>query len=1605
MLGAFTFAVKGGPAADIPIISMPDPGVFGVYPGNVYGDGLLHAGLFVAANATTGAPQDLAAFKFGGEVFGNVSISGNIQLFYAGALLTGDASGILLPAAPTSPLAPNFVVGGDVHYLVTAGDIGGAVGNGTITGVPNYDTGFSGQIAGKLASISELTGGFFGTMDVIHNPAVTGLTNATMQQELEYKNTGVFLIGDPGGIGQIFEGDNSYLTNLLPEQLPAPFTNDTAATAQYLGTAQTVDTQGNIIHDRSGNPIYDTEVSGTLQDGLTLNSGTGDPADWYGISVLAGETITVAVSGGSQALILCEVQDPDGRLIQSDGASPGVGLLQFHADRPGVYRLGLVAQAAGADLPYVLTVNGIGNQGFGELAAAGNVSDMGIDSFLTVQNGDFGGIISGGAVISATSGPTAAASTSNGSTGTLAVPQFAASSISVPHGNLSEVTAVDIGGSGTGTTGATTFSDALVLSIPDGVVGLISASGTGAADILALETQFDPGQLAQGNFKTNDQYAHAIGGNIQVINAASTFYGLLGTDAGIGSIKAGNMATNPPSYIDVNADNTGSDGIIDLIDVTGDFGTLNSGGPGIVTNQGGDLRYLVVGGQIYRNAAFGGGINAPIVYAVGAAATLTDDSGNTLVFTPVGPVTTSTTTTTTTAATNASTGVTTPAGTTVSTVATGPQLTITSYGILDKGGQVPVNIASTGGLMISASGANGSEANIGTLSIAGAGGAIGANGTDAFGNSTISQAAPAVANTSTGSTTTGSTTAGSTTTTTTTVNADGSTTTVTVVTSSSGPSNNSSLVLQGPEVINALNVTSINTATLIQNNTSGEIATIAAPGVGQILTKGNLGFTTPRATPAAVLPLAVILDGNTYPFLQQHTGIQISGDAINIDAYGGIGNVVVTGTLQSLIANYGVTERVRGVTAIPGQFNGIVGPIYGGNLLSIDIGEGVLPSGSGAVGLSGIFATGNIGVINNIGNPNGDIRGNIVTNVITGVAIGEVVLNNASIIDSRIYNISDPNLADSSDLFGGTITLPNNGESPFASPYVYNIGSILVTGLGGIIGGRIVAANIGPITVTDGGFGILNTTFISVTSGRLAGITASGYGMRNCTVTDGSYLGQVVASGGGQNVSVLTYPIDVRQSDVGAIDPYFGTTPNPDTDLNAALGTSAEQPNISDVTDTGVIQDCAFDGQESFAGLVAQKVRTALTPFKQNTLPASPVPNIPMLGENTFPMQIHFANSVGPIRIFQETDGLEITTGHLMGFFPNSSVSRVGISVAGSINSLVIHGNFGQYITDPGTGNSIPDSYINAGGPSGNIGSLQVYGTLNGNVSANGRIGSILVTHDVEGSITALGQTTGLALGSLHVLGGIRDGSLTLDGSVGSIIVAGTLGTSAGSLTVKGNVNVISVGAYHKLLNSNLALALSVTGRIGSLLVHGKITGSVTTGGDLASLTVNGDGTTGVIVSGNISVGGRLGTARITNGSVGSSIVAANSITNFTITRGSLLAPGIVESQLASVHNFRITGGLQYGLYGSVLAASGLNDNIDISGNLGDGVNAAMVTALTGNTFHIRGTIADHATLAVTGALSLLWVDGDIQTGAVVSAHPLLKQRIKGNNSGSITIV
>ena len=134
-----------------------------------------------AANAATPTRPDLPQ---------NNSQGGNIGEFYAGCVLTGDATGALKPgdtvqtidnvltAIPPdiSDQTPNFIVDGDIRDLVTSGPIGGDPAGASLAS-PNYLTDFDAQIQGTVGQIYLREGNFIGSLDVQHLPSVYGITD------------------------------------------------------------------------------------------------------------------------------------------------------------------------------------------------------------------------------------------------------------------------------------------------------------------------------------------------------------------------------------------------------------------------------------------------------------------------------------------------------------------------------------------------------------------------------------------------------------------------------------------------------------------------------------------------------------------------------------------------------------------------------------------------------------------------------------------------------------------------------------------------------------------------------------------------------------------------------------------------------------------------------------------------------------------------------------------------------------------------------------------------------------------------------------------------------------------------------------------------------------------------------------------------------------------------------------------------------------------------------------------------------------------------------------------------------------------------------------
>ncbi|HET6250607.1 MAG TPA: hypothetical protein VFE47_23165 [Tepidisphaeraceae bacterium] len=1375
--------------------------------GSPFGNAPYAVGDAITAGVVSAPGTSVGSVNVSGPVMGDVELAGSIDTFYAGWLLTGEAGGE--PGLDVVDDPGNFSVGGDIRNLLVSDSIGTDSDSALLA--PTYLTGFDMHVGGTVGRVQSFDS-IIGNVNTSQSPTAPNLTTNIIESETK-------TVGDPDpwDAGIVGGGDTAIY-------------NDTFATAQDVGTLPTV---------VNGAPTA-VVVDGVMQ----ADPINADFADYYGVALLAGQTVTCQVVS-TPAVLDLGVFNPDGDLIatdynQVDPAQTQQKQFRFTADRPGVYRFAVSTEGDATftdpggsvvgDTPYVLTIQNVGDVAVGGIVATNNILDN-VDTFMApepsfgVKVGDLGAISAGGDVLSTNPGNT----------------------VVILDGSLRDIDAGTVGGtsSTTGTTTTITVADPEV-QVPLGSVGLISATSTTGALLFNLQGPMAP----------------AIGGNYQLLSSQGNFEADLIADGSIGVLRAAQM-TDGVSIFHVNDDNSTTPGNIDLIDVVGNLGTLAAGGPEILTGPEGNVGYMRVGGIVYRDATFGGSQPEGTLYQPGESVTLTDDSGASVTITPTGtpsipatggPGTGGTGTTgaggtgTTGTGGTGTTG-TGGTGTSGSTTGTGgqivnpnlPQLTVTAYGIEGSGGVAICNITSTGGVTITGSGQeSGQTVQIGVVDAQGLGQTINqlVNAPSKTTQPTQPTAPTGTNAAGTGGTTTGT---GGTTTGGTTGTGGTTTTTTTAPTFFTGPDTagplNRTLPLPNPPVLNPnsaspLNVILTGSARMdafevdgglfssITDSTGGDIVNVNAASVGTLSSNGQLGLTQ-NHTGAALNGLKVV--ANTFPLIDAHNAI-IIGTAGGVTP-GGAGPInplttttvtngtTVTTTTAVVTTPAIVTAPILGIATISaahgignvdcggngttvasiGTIQGaILGPVYAtGSIYSTILGAGgIATSGTGAGSQAGLYAVGQIGAVTN--SVPCDIRGTIASDTgITGID-----LKGGSIIFTDIEDVLALNETVQIPVLKAVVPT----ITPITNP-VLDIGNIIVQGNGGIIGTNIGGDHIGHIDVQHG-FGIFDTNFSTLGDGTVAGILADGYGLRFDDYFGGSSMGAVVAAGNGQNISTQVYSPDVRYSEIDAFDPNTGFQPNELSDIDISTGATAQVPQVAGFdgggTDTGVIQDCSFFANRNLTSVRAYQIRA--------TDPA------------TAPSTFNFANSIGTITTLSNDDGLAVITGKLQSFHPGGNIDHLTFQIAGPIKNLSIAGNV--------TSNST----IAATGRNGNIGKLHVGGSLQGSITAARTISNATIGGNLSGVVSAK------QINSLKVVGMLNGGNLDIEGNVKTLQFVHDLGLPDETLTIHGSVKAIKIGG-------NLNADISVEGNLGTLTVgQSVITGTLTDiAGNLNSLIIDGD--------------------------------------------------------------------------------------------------------------------------------------------------------------------
>jgi|GEM_PF-2600446 len=1497
LLGAKSVQINNSQtSSDQPLLSGTLDSAHGVFPGGVGTQ--VEAGLVVAPG------QVMGKFLWGGTIMGQVLIHGSIDQFYCGWLITGDASSGLTKYAN---IGIDFLVDGDIRNLYVKGPIGtdvpygadqsssiaefnpGATTGSTSSGPPldnpDYLTGFTMFVGGSLGSM-RAGGSIIGDIRVAHTAGPTTPTwdLNLLQNEMENRASPNEL--DSAGTGLAPFSGLSPFDDVLTGGDPI-FNNDTFQTAEVLGALPTV----------SGGPNSQVVINGVLQAAPRQN----DYADYYGVSLLAGQTVSiqltnVALQGATQSvgspinLLQVGVFDPDGRLIATDNNDVLLSQtlnkpFRFTADKPGLYRFAVVefgdatfAAAASTlgNFVYTLEIGNVGDIAVGGIVTAGSMLDEG----LIVDHGDMGVVEVGGTLLSLTlegmvvqfgnmraveaAGIGIGFETDPGNrgsaTGTYGPPAAITSIANGPNTSTVQVNSSIKGVSVTGGTG-------LDLNVPNGMVGELNAFGSAASNLMLI----DDGYAGTGVLGTGAGIGVSppvIGGDIQLVNCAGSFWGLLYTNGSIGTIRAGDMQgidifDQAPQF-HVNVDGVGAPGTIDLIDVVGDLGDTAIGGPGITTGPGGNVRYIRVGGAVFRDTFFGGHGNTEITtYGPGVSATIVDDSGALIHITPEGDVLNPNFVAGTLDPNNPAFEQFQPAS-----------LTMTTYPIEGSGGSVIIDCTSSGSLTITSNGdVPGQTAEIGRIEIQGGGTAIG-NSTVTTPQGTVGPlgsvklpknrattvtqpAAPTPGGTSTGTntgSTSGTSSSGSTGTGAGTTSGSGQGGTGSIFTSpaptTAGPGGSPGLIetagglplfvhISGPANVDLFDIVVLNngafgTASEITNTSGGEIVNVLAKSIGRLFSTGSIGVAK-QHTAAAVNPMQVIMAansltaatieqypvdpditsghyfGNLYPFEKQRIGVVImGGDLLSVEAPI-IGNIMVNGSIGQVIADGNTPGQgiVAPVVAydlsqpiILNRFSINTGPQPAGNIGSVQIGGGIAPTGSGMFGYSGIFTDRRVGTISGDG---ADIRGNIIA----GEGVDTISLHNGSIINA---DINDPTIGqqflDTETSFGRVVL---SLATPIDTP-TDDFGSITLTGNGGIVGLAMSVDHLGSLSV-NGGFGIFNSFIFDLTDGSIGSIRADGYGIRNTYIGGGIVIGSINATQNGQQIPSSNYSPDVRTSETSAIDPYFGFAPNFLTDIDVYLGTNASQ-TTSDETQGGVIENTTVAVSRDLGSIRAFSYQqNAFGTFLPTQL-SDPSLFATTLG---FAMTLNIGNTIGTLTSTGGVNGLAVVTGKINKIQFGSDVSRLDMELAGRISNLTINGNL-----DDG-------STIFAKGINGNIGTINVRGNLDGTIKAQKKIGTLMVGGNLTGTVDAA-NITKIQAGSLNT------GNLTIDGNLQNLISLGDLGTTGQSILVHGSVGKVQVAG-------NMNTSMTVQGNMKMLKVGGSITSgtNVIVTNTLTALLVNGD--------------------------------------------------------------------------------------------------------------------------------------------------------------------
>lgn len=1520
----------------------------------------------------TGAkPQDLKRFILGGTLTGKVDVSGSVDLFYAGWLITGGL-GTVDSQGHTISLPDNFHVGVDLHNLMSVSTIGAA----SASPVNNFPTpqypglsGFELMVDGRVGMIRshvDIMGQYF----VANSDALTDFSSLN---DIYY---------------EVEEATNPYKTiRGVQRAIPTfsnqiDYRNDDQSGAQFLGAI------------RSGPAgVNSLRVQGELWGVQNWGTRQRDTVDYYAVSLLAGQTIGVQLigTGNWPESLRVGVIDPDGRVVASNYSNRDQDNVRekefrFTADRPGVYYFAVALtgdvnfdgerddadsgaspwQNGYVSRTYELRVSGVENLALGAIAAGEHVVAQG--DAVEVARGDLGAIIAG---------------LSEDTTGLV----YDGGWIWADAGSVRAVVATSIGVNPTRNPNLGTG----IYVWASGDVGLLKTTDPDGTMLVNQRILIDQNWIS---------VVPPIGGDYQLIDAAGIFNGDIIADGNIGVIRARSLDTTlgaarvfpyRSSFI------AGVGGVIDLIDIVEDFGNLSMGGPHIEVGTGGNVRFIRVGGTLYTETVpepgpgdFAGSVLAWNRVAAGQKMKLTDSTGATFYVSGAQEILNP--------AYNAFTD-------DPSEKFLKNDIEVWTYRIHGTSGVALIRLTTShGGVVIQGDG----NYEIGSIYIAtqdatelrpGAASTITITGNGKVDVFEIRDLDPEeVTETSVPIGSIDNRTRGSI------ANIDTllsvgllrSGGNIGVIESTTGAMLNKMLPIRMPA--------EPQTTPQMYFPFDDQRMGVVARSFGDIWAGGAIGN---------VIALG---DAQARGDIQSITADGDNNFSLSDGVFEGIaGPIFATGTIGTW--HWELDDRNR-----PTWVQG-----------AVKIGEGIAPSGSGyRASQAGLYALQEIGPI--VGRRGANIYGDIaaghnvdIDRTLPGV-IASIRLDGGSIINADIMRVQT--LAMTAEWYTQVITRGEAAEPDAIKNPVFDIGPITLTGGGGIIGSVFHAADIGNVRVE--GFGIINSSF-TADHGVIGNITAAGYGIR-LTDFRANFMRNLTAVGGGELLATSNFSPDVTMSERQAYD-RAGLATNRLSDLHAYFGTTdIDHRTVSGYTDAGVIESVQVF-VKNLGQVTAWQIRGQSGMYSTNLTADNSLGGVRTVGENAIidGLEIH-AGRLGSFLPATHVSNMQMTVAgpigdvHIYGNFDGNS-SITGSGAFGSIKSLIIDGVADGSIYFHGTVgkielNEIEDLTIrNTGGAKVAVKSLILHGSQIDSLSITGNVGTMQSDGDlgslgdrltIDGSVASLivgslrpsaGATLGTNLriqgdlGQLQVYGQIA-GDVEIAGALGSLDVTKAPGGPAN--LVVGNISVRRGFGTGRITNGNMTGNLNVAEGLSSLsIVNGNLAGNVTAGGDIGTIAIsNGSQQAGTAITsalGNInsvrvSGGSLLGSLRAPNGRIdtvsvsgtgaggnlgGGAVIEAESLGSLTVGQNVLAGARIeVEQRIDSV---RVTHDFETGATLSAGSATSIAVSRDLAGAMTLGYSATPTTLKVG-----RNLGADGVTIAIDANTQAV-IGGDIVEGATLS--------------------